>query len=161
MHFFFSNALLATYWFWHTSPLTICKHHHRATPSPSNTCWVSKHTSDKEETKFTFLPMLCWQDNRLTVSTGNICMPSILATWAEFQMAGRAFHQHRLIWVTGCYRAYSLTVCNRAPCPVGVQVNFWSIKKENVVCHFNLGLPTSSFILLYRWARMEAQYNHG
>lgn len=24
--------------------------------------------------------MLCWQDSRLTVSTGNFCVPSILAT---------------------------------------------------------------------------------
>lgn len=24
--------------------------------------------------------VLCWQDNRLTVSTGDFCMPSILAT---------------------------------------------------------------------------------
>lgn len=25
-------------------------------------------------------PMLCWQDDRLTLSTGDLCMPDILAT---------------------------------------------------------------------------------
>lgn len=28
-------------------------------------------------------PVLCWQDNGLTISTGDLCVPSILATGAE------------------------------------------------------------------------------
>lgn len=45
-------------------------------------------------------PVLCRQDNRLTISTGDFCMPSILATGAEFQVTRRTLHQYGLSRVT-------------------------------------------------------------
>lgn len=45
-------------------------------------------------------PVLCWQDARLTVSAGDLCVPSILAARAELQVARRALHEHGLSWLT-------------------------------------------------------------
>ena len=76
------------------------------------------------------LPLLSWYLSSLVFLAQALRVPCLLARGAERQVASWALHRHRHSGLARCNMAHSLAVSCRAPCSLGVQVDFWNVTER-------------------------------
>lgn len=78
------------------------------------------------------LPLLCWYQSSLVFWAQALWVPRLLARGAERQVASRTLHWHRHSWLARPNTAHCLAVSRRAPCSLGVQVDFWDVTETEI-----------------------------
>lgn len=78
------------------------------------------------------LPLLSWYWSSLVFLAQALRVPCLLARGAECQVASRALHWHQRSRLAQCNMAHCLAVGCRAPCPLGVQMDFWNVTEREI-----------------------------
>lgn len=78
------------------------------------------------------LPLLSWYQSSLVFWAQALWVPCLLARGAERQVASRTLHRHRHSWLAWPNVAHRLAVSRRAPCSLGVQVDFWNTTEAEI-----------------------------